>query len=153
MIPHEKALVQRLKDEPFTILGINTDPLDVYREKREVFGVNWPSIHDGGSTKGPIVRRWGVTGFPSIYLIDHLGRIRFKSLADSQLDAAIDQLLREQRGELPSPPTSELLEVSQGPIEASAAPAPKPSAPKPSAPKPAVGRLQGLGGPPKGGGR
>ncbi|MFT5731886.1 MAG: hypothetical protein ACJA2W_001203 [Planctomycetota bacterium] len=136
MIPHEKALVKRLVDEPFAIFGINTDPADVYREKRTSFGVNWPSIHDGGVTKGPIVRRWGVTGFPSIYLLDHLGRIRFKGLADKDLDAAIEQLLAEERGDLPSPATNDLLDASLVPAQAGAA----------ARTNPKVGRLKALGG-------
>ena len=78
MIPHEKTLVQRLENEPFALIGVNTDPEPVYRKKKVEMGVTWQSFHDGGTTGGPIARAWNVNGYPTIYVLDHEGRIRFK---------------------------------------------------------------------------
>ncbi len=112
MIPHERTLVKRLADQPFVLLGINSDPADTYRTKRVDMEVTWPSFWDGGGTGGPIASRWGVTGWPTIYVLDHLGRIRFQGVRNEKMDAAVDQLLAELRGELPSPTTESLLEAS-----------------------------------------
>lgn len=102
MIPHEKTLVKRLEAEPFILLGVNTDAEDVYRKKRAEMGVTWPSFFDGGKTGGPIARAWNVSGYPTIYVMDHEGRIRFKGVRGERMDHAVDTLLAEMKGE-PAP--------------------------------------------------
>jgi len=99
MIPHEKTLVERLEDEPFTLLGVNSDPEGTYREKRAEMGVTWPSFHDGGSTGGPIASAWNVRGWPTIYVLDHTGTIRYKGVRGEAMDDAVDTLLAEMKGE------------------------------------------------------
>ena len=43
-IPHQKALVERHRDEPFAIVGVNTDDdVDDYRKKLADYGVTWRS--------------------------------------------------------------------------------------------------------------
>ena len=69
MIPHEKELVERLKDEPFALVGINTDnDKEEYFAQAEEFGVNWRSSWQGG-LDGPIPTKWGVNGYPTLFLI------------------------------------------------------------------------------------
>src|SRR5688572_19900703 len=112
MIPHERTLVKRLADQPFTLLGINSDPADTYRTKRVDMEVTWPSFWDGGNTSGPIASKWGVSGWPTIYVLDHQGRIRFQGVRNEKMDEAVDQLLAELRGELPIPTTEALIEAA-----------------------------------------
>jgi hypothetical protein len=112
MIPHERTLVKRLADQPFTLLGINSDPADVYRSRRIEMEVTWPSFFDGGGRGGPIASQWGVSGWPTIYVLDHLGRIRYQDVREEDMDKAVDHLLAELRGELPSPSTESLLEAT-----------------------------------------
>jgi len=97
MIPHEKALVERLKNEPFALIGVNTDPSkETYRKMAEQSGVTWRSAWDG-STRGPWCTAWGVRGFPTIYVIDAKGMIRHIGLKGPQLDQAVDALIREAK--------------------------------------------------------
>ncbi|HJP02982.1 MAG TPA: hypothetical protein QF764_14545 [Planctomycetota bacterium] len=101
MIPHEKALVERLGDQPFTLLGINSDSdPDKFRAQCEEFGVTWTSSFEGSTREG-VPRAWGVTYWPTIYVLDHEGVIRFKDVRGEEMDAAVDLLLAEQRGEAP----------------------------------------------------
>ncbi len=65
MIPHERTLVKRLEDQPFALIGINSDNEKSYRTKRVEMEVTWPSFFDGGKTGGPIATRWGVSGWPT----------------------------------------------------------------------------------------
>ncbi len=95
MYPHERSLVERLKDEPFTILGVNSDPEERYREAIERENLTWPSFWDGGDTSGPIATRWGVRGWPTIYIIDHEGIIRDKNKRGEAMDEVVDRLLAE----------------------------------------------------------
>ena len=76
MYPHERSLVEKFQDKPFVILGVNSD---ASRELVKTISVKekltWRSFWDGGSTQGPIASKWNVTGWPTVYLIDHKGLI------------------------------------------------------------------------------
>ncbi|MFT5735216.1 MAG: hypothetical protein ACJAZN_003313 [Planctomycetota bacterium] len=98
MIPHEKTLVKRLEDQPFALVGINSDNEERYRKKRIEMGVTWQSFFDGGSTGGPIASQWGVSGWPTIYVLDHEGKIRFKNVRGEKMDHAVETLLAELSG-------------------------------------------------------
>ncbi len=96
MIPHEKALVERLADEPFALVGINTDmDKESYLRKAQEHGVTWRSSWQG-SMAGPIPTQWGVEGYPTLYLIDHAGVIREEWVGGPSaevLDRRIDELV------------------------------------------------------------
>ena len=102
MLPHEKALVERLKNEPFALIGINTDPDKAeYRRQAAANGVTWRSAWDG-STRGPLCTAWGITSFPTVYVLDAKGTIRHSGLRGRDLEAAVDALLLEAKAP-PSP--------------------------------------------------
>ena len=137
MLPHEKELVERLKDQPFALIGINSDDpqaKDVAYEERtkrdEAFraerkyqpngmvsvgeaeaafiegsranvrkildeqGISWRNAIDG-STSGPWASRWNVSGWPTIYVVDAKGVIRFKNVRGEAMEAAVNELLAE----------------------------------------------------------
>jgi thiol-disulfide isomerase/thioredoxin len=99
MIPHEKELVERYKDRPFVLLGINEDT-DRGKLKMAVseHGITWRSWWDGGRVPGPIATRWDVFELASAFVLDAKGVIRFKGLPHSVpklLDEAVESLLKE----------------------------------------------------------
>ena len=100
MYPHERSLVEKLKDKPFVILGVNSDK-DREKPKKlaEAGTVTWRSFWNGGSTGGPISTDWSVQGWPTVYLIDHKGVIRYKNPqakgGEKKLDEAIEKLVKE----------------------------------------------------------
>jgi peroxiredoxin len=94
MIPHERSLVEELKDKPFVLLGINSDDdpkkfLEDCKEEK----ITWPSFFDGGFIGGPIAKRWGVNGWPTTYVLDKKGVIRFTNLRDKEMAKAVKDLL------------------------------------------------------------
>lgn len=96
MIPHERSLVKELQGKPFSIVGVNSDAaLPATRKQLVDEKITWPSFFDGGSTEGPIASKWGVRGWPTIYVIDKKGVIRFQNLRDDKLADAVKQLLQE----------------------------------------------------------
>jgi len=96
MYPHERSLVKRLKDKPFALLGINSDAdKDDLRKTIKVENISWPFWWDGGSTAGPIATAWNVHGWPTIYVLDHKGVIRYKDVRDEAMSKAVDTLLKE----------------------------------------------------------
>jgi peroxiredoxin len=96
MYPHERSLVKRLEGKPFALIGINSDKdrqgLKKVMEKEQI---TWRSFFDGGSTQGPIASKWNVMGWPTIYVIDSKGMIRYKNVRGEKMDAAVDTLLKE----------------------------------------------------------
>lgn len=99
MLPHEKTLVKRLEKEPFALLGINSDgPADKVREILKKRELTWRQAIDG-STDGPWASTWNVQGWPTIYVIDAKGVIRYRDVREEAMDAAVDALLAEAKAE------------------------------------------------------
>jgi hypothetical protein len=98
MYPHERSLVEKMKDEPFAIVGVNSEESAAkLRAAMERERITWPSFFDGGGTDGPIATRWGVTGWPTIYVLDHEGVIRARDVRGEQLDAVLEKLVPAAR--------------------------------------------------------
>ena len=96
-IPHEKALVERLKDAPFVLLGVNTDEdRDQYRKKLGEYGVTWRSAWQGG-TDGPIPTSWGIESYPSVFVLDAQHVLRFVDARGEDLGKRVDELLAAQK--------------------------------------------------------
>ncbi len=95
MYPHERSLVKRLEGKPFTILGVNSDPKDRLRQVLKRENITWRSWWDGGDTSGPISTKWNVQGWPTIYVVDHKGVIRYRDVREKQMDDAVEVLLNE----------------------------------------------------------
>ena len=89
--------MKRLADEPFALLGINSDvDRGALKKTLKRENINWRSWWDLGSINGPIQTTWQVAQRPTIYVLDAKGVIRFKDLTGDELDKAIDSLLGEQ---------------------------------------------------------
>ena len=97
MYPHERSLVSKHKDKPFAIVGVNSDTdrkatLKTIKKEK----ITWRSFWNGPrGSRGDISSTWNVSGWPTVYVIDAKGVIRFKNVFDKDLDAAIDTLLAE----------------------------------------------------------
>ena len=101
MYPHERSLVERLRDKPFALIGVNSDvDKEKLKQRMAKEKITWRSFWNGPKgTDGPISRAWKVRGWPTIYVLDHRGVIRFKGVRDKAMDKAVDQLLEEPAGE------------------------------------------------------
>ena len=95
MYPHERSLVEKLEGKPFSLIGINSDPKAKLQEIIEDGTVTWECVWDGGSTRGPIATKWNVRGWPTIYILDHEGVIRFKNLRGEEMEHAVMGLLEK----------------------------------------------------------
>jgi peroxiredoxin len=95
MYPHERSLVKRLEGKPFALLGVNSDTKDRVRQAMKKENITWRSWWDGGNTEGPIAKAWNVSGWPTIYVLDAKGVIRYKNVRAKEMDKAVDKLLKE----------------------------------------------------------
>ena len=79
------------------MIGVNSDKeIEVAREAVEELNINWRSFWNGEKgTFGPIATKWNINSWPTTYLIDAKGVIRFKDLRDEKLDEAIEKLMAE----------------------------------------------------------
>jgi thiol-disulfide isomerase/thioredoxin len=95
MIPQERALVRRLKDRPFVLVSISADEkkaaLTKFLAKEEMPWTHWWNGHEGG-----ILEDWDVQGYPTVYVLDAQGMIRYKDLDGEKLAEAVNQLLEER---------------------------------------------------------
>ena len=100
MYPHERSLVKRLEDKPFALLGINSDrDRDALQTVLKKENITWRSFWNGGSTSGPISSAWNVRAWPTIYVLDQHGVIRYKNVRGEAMDDAVDTLLKEMEQE------------------------------------------------------
>jgi hypothetical protein len=99
MYPHERSLVKQLSDKPFALIGVNSDrDLDSIREIVKEKNITWRSFWNGPEgTSGPISTAWNVSGWPTIYVLDGEGRIRFKNVRGDAMDKALETLLAEMK--------------------------------------------------------
>ncbi|MFK7766217.1 MAG: TlpA family protein disulfide reductase [Mariniblastus sp.] len=97
MYPHERSLVKKLADKPFAIIGVNSDgDLDEIRKITKAKNISWRSFWNGpNGASGPISTQWNVSSWPTLYLIDAEGKIRFKNLHGAEMDDAITKLMAE----------------------------------------------------------
>ena len=98
MYPHERSLVKNLKGKPFALIGVNSDPKDKVKAALKRENITWRSFWDGGRTGGPIASKYQVRGWPTVYMIDHQGIIRYKNPRGPAIDTAIKDLLAKVDG-------------------------------------------------------
>jgi hypothetical protein len=99
MYPHERSLVASHAGKPFVFLGVNSDEdPQALKQAMTRERLTWRTWMDG-STTGPIATAWQVQSWPTIYVLDDKGVIRFKRIAAQQLDEAVESLLREMERE------------------------------------------------------
>ncbi len=78
-VPHERELLKQYAGKPFAILGINGDKdRAAGKAAAEKAEIPWRSFADCNGGSGPIVKRWNVEAWPTLYLLDGKGTIRFK---------------------------------------------------------------------------
>jgi hypothetical protein len=119
MYPHERSLVARLIDKPFVLVGVNADAdREQIKQRIKDEHITWrswwdqpapassaaaPTVIAGGmvtiasspTVNGTIAEQWHIRQWPSIFVIDANGVIRFKDVRGQDLDNAIDGMLRK----------------------------------------------------------
>jgi predicted transcriptional regulator len=88
--------VKRHKEDSFALVAVNChDSEDDYRAGQGELETDYASIFDGAS----IASAWGVNGFPTMFVLDTEGKIRFKDVRGAALDEAVQELLDELKEE------------------------------------------------------
>lgn len=94
MIPHQRQMVERLKNKPFALVGINMDDtkeaLVKFLAKEEL---PWAQWWVGGHSD--LAQDWNIEYFPTVYVIDAKGVIRNEGVTGNDLESAVDELLKK----------------------------------------------------------
>ena len=97
-VPHERELVERLKGQPFALLGVDCEPnKDTARGVMARERMTWPNWFDGAAGTGPIAKRYHIRGYPSVFVLDARGVIRGRDARGVGLDQVVDKLLEEMK--------------------------------------------------------
>jgi len=93
-----------MADKPFTIIGVNSDldrgtSLDEIRSIVKEKSLTWRSFQNT-SPEVKISTTWNIRGWPTTYLIDKDGVIRYKNLRGDALDEALEELMAEMGHEV-----------------------------------------------------
>jgi peroxiredoxin len=99
--PYERLLLELYKNWPFALVGVDSDvDRDGARKAMTDRGLTYRAWWDGfvpdHNTDGPIATSWDVAGWPTVYLIDSKGVIRFVDLRQEDLLKGVRELLSEQ---------------------------------------------------------
>ena len=95
MIPHEREMVERLKDKPFALISVSgDDKMETLRNFLEKEKMPW--THWFAERKG-ILKDWNIRYYPTIYILDHTGKIRHKDLRGEKMEEAVNELLSEMK--------------------------------------------------------
>lgn len=98
MLPHERSLVEKWKNRPFAIVGVNSDSKEKLAKMVEDGTVSWRNFNDQ-QDGFKISDRWNVRGWPTLFLIDHKGVIRHKGLRAKPMEEALEALIAEAEKE------------------------------------------------------
>ncbi|HWH71513.1 MAG TPA: TlpA disulfide reductase family protein, partial [Candidatus Sulfotelmatobacter sp.] len=90
-----RRLVEQMEGKPFVLLGIHADDQnEKAKAAAEKYQMTWPSFQD--AREGPIAKTYNINGWPTIYVLDRKGVIRYRGLYHrSEIAAAADKLLQE----------------------------------------------------------
>ena len=93
--------MKRLAGKPFVLLGINSDKdRKAIKTVTEQERITWRSWWDGGGIEGPIATKWQISNWPTLYVLDAHGVVRYieshgGTPDGAALDKIVDSLLKE----------------------------------------------------------
>ncbi|HEV3339603.1 MAG TPA: carboxypeptidase regulatory-like domain-containing protein [Pirellulales bacterium] len=97
MVPHERELAERYRDQPFTLLGVNCgDTRELAEATMQEKQMTWRCWWDGEEIRGPIETDYDVPHWPRVFVIDAEGIIRAIDPEADELDRTIDMLLNAE---------------------------------------------------------
>jgi thiol-disulfide isomerase/thioredoxin len=95
--PYQRLMLELYKDKPFALVGVNSDDKLEVAKKGKIDNRlpyrTWWDGHAEKNTEGPIATAWGVSGWPTMYVLDKDGVIRFAGLRHEDLLKAVAQLM------------------------------------------------------------
>jgi cytochrome c biogenesis protein CcmG, thiol:disulfide interchange protein DsbE len=93
-MPHLKELYERYKDQGLVLISVHSDKnVEEMRKAVKDWGITWPVAQD---KDGKTMKAFVGDSFPDYFVIDRKGKVRVADLANSELDRAIETLIKEK---------------------------------------------------------
>ena len=99
-MPEVVAAYEKFKSQGFRILSVSGDDAGLTSRLKKIIedhAVTFPVIYNGKGSNGPLMLKNRVIGFPSAFLLDRRGRVRYTDLGGKELERRVSQLLAEPR--------------------------------------------------------
>lgn len=106
--PHMRQLYDKYKSKGFEIVGVSEEKTNTlesaeksWKSAVEKDGINWLHVMNNyGKQEFDLVQKYGITGFPTKYLIDPQGKIIYKLVgggkeSEDELDAKLKEVIGE----------------------------------------------------------
>ena len=100
MYPHERSLVEEMKDKPFALVGVNSDK-DVATAKKAIADnqLNWRSFQNQpAGAKRAIAKDWAIKGWPTIVVMDAEMKIRYRGHSGDEATKVAKELVAAMDG-------------------------------------------------------
>jgi len=93
---HLSAIYPALKAKGFEIYGISIDEnKDDWKKAVATDKISWLQVNENGGWNAPVANLWKIDQIPTSYLLDKQGKIVARDLEGRQLEAKINQLLKD----------------------------------------------------------
>ncbi|HEX6810271.1 MAG TPA: hypothetical protein VF384_01495 [Planctomycetota bacterium] len=99
MYPHERSLVEELKDKPFAMVGVNSDATpEAARQAVAANSLNWRSFQNKpeGQVRA-ISEDWYIRGWPTIVVLDTELKIRYRGHDGAEATKVVKGLLEPEK--------------------------------------------------------
>jgi peroxiredoxin len=94
--PYLRLLQEIYQDRPFALLGVSSDKdVEAARQAKRDQRLTYRTWFDGRK-HGAIADAWGVAAWPTIYVLDQQGIVRFVNLRQEDLLKGVRQLMERR---------------------------------------------------------
>ncbi|WP_182871492.1 TlpA family protein disulfide reductase, partial [Rhodopirellula sp. JC639] len=95
MYPDNRKLIEEMSEEQFVFVGVQGDEtIDTVHESLESKAITWRVWWDGADKR--ISTQWNIRGWPSTFVLDQRGVIRYRDLRGKELSNAVRSLLKKE---------------------------------------------------------
>jgi hypothetical protein len=101
MYPHERSLVEEMKDKPFALLGVNSDEtIERAKQAIEKNNLNWRSFQNQNEGRErPISEDWSVQGWPTVVVLDSEMKIHYRGHDGNEATEVARALVEKMTGD------------------------------------------------------
>ena len=94
MYPHERSLVEEMKDKPFALIGVNSDSVEDAKAAIEREKLNWRSFQNSPEGREKAHSDdWMVRGWPTIVILDADFKIRYRGHSGDEATKVAKELV------------------------------------------------------------
>ena len=92
-MPYLKEAWRLFREDSFAMIGIAYDEPDKLTRFLDEWEIEWPQILEEQRGPNEILRTWGILGFPSTFLLDEDGIVRYRQLRHYALEQKLAEYI------------------------------------------------------------